>query len=116
MVREFFASLSRSERLRMYDFFKSRISSKKAPGSGSVPEPRFVRKREREYRSNRQSCRATPARHGRSGPLPIVQRGDNPALGQLDTRFDTGLVARLVGGSGFRSGCGANAISRAIPV
>ena len=25
MVREFFASLSRSERLRMYDFFKSRI-------------------------------------------------------------------------------------------
>jgi hypothetical protein len=25
MVREFFASLSRSERLRIYDFFKSRI-------------------------------------------------------------------------------------------
>jgi len=38
-VREFFASLSRSERLRMYDFFKSRISSTRTPGSGSTLEP-----------------------------------------------------------------------------
>jgi hypothetical protein len=32
MVREFFASLSRSERLRMYDFFKSRIKFEEKPG------------------------------------------------------------------------------------
>lgn len=32
MVREFFASLSRSERLRMYDFFKSRINFDKSSG------------------------------------------------------------------------------------
>jgi hypothetical protein len=31
MVREFFASLSRSERLRVYDFFKSRIGFDKNP-------------------------------------------------------------------------------------
>jgi pyruvate-formate lyase-activating enzyme len=39
MVREFFASLSRSERLRMYEFFKSRIASTRPPGSGSTLEP-----------------------------------------------------------------------------
>jgi hypothetical protein len=39
MVREFFASLSRSERLRVYDFFKNRISSTRTPGSGSTIEP-----------------------------------------------------------------------------
>jgi hypothetical protein len=39
MVREFFTALSGSERLRMYDFFKSRISSTKNPDSGSTLEP-----------------------------------------------------------------------------
>jgi hypothetical protein len=32
MVREFFASLSRSERLRIYDFFKGRIKFDQNPG------------------------------------------------------------------------------------
>jgi hypothetical protein len=32
MVQEFFASLSRSERLRMYDFFKSRLKFDEKPG------------------------------------------------------------------------------------
>ena len=39
MVREFFVSLSRSERLRMYDFFKSRIPSARTPKSGVALEP-----------------------------------------------------------------------------
>jgi protein subunit release factor A len=50
MVREFFASLSRSERLRIYDFFKSRIGSTRTPGSGSTLEP-VVREETRKWMS-----------------------------------------------------------------
>jgi hypothetical protein len=39
IVREFFDALSRSERLRMYDFFKSRIGSTRPPGGDSTLKP-----------------------------------------------------------------------------
>jgi len=58
MVREFFASLSRSERLRMYDFFKSRIGSTRTMGSGSTLEPEGDENTRHGYQSNRQESRS----------------------------------------------------------
>ena len=53
MVREFFASLSRSERLRMYDFFKSRIGSTRTPGGGPTLEPAVMTGRRSIKEENR---------------------------------------------------------------
>ena len=57
MVREFFASLSRSERLRMYDFFKNRIGSAELQAAARHSNRRFVRILEDGYQNNREDFR-----------------------------------------------------------